>query len=119
MSERIYYDICPACGFGNAERKGACAACDNRLFSDGREEHHRYVQLITKEHRKREVVWYSGWLLIALMACTPLLIFAKGQVRWVPGAGLWLAAMVTGWRLIDLKKKRQASAQFLAQHKTA
>lgn len=117
MESRIRYDICPECGFDNAEKKGACPACDNRLFSDGEEEHRRYVQLVASEHRKRSVQWILGWVVVTVVFCYPLVQLVRGRVSWVPGASAWVGAMVIGWRLIDAKKKRDASAQFLAKHK--
>src|SRR5438552_1168646 len=119
MSSRICYEICPECGHSNPEKKGVCPACDNRLFSDGKEEHERYVHLIESEHQKRNWMWYGGWTVVALVACSPLVLLLKGRVSWVPGAGAWVGAMVIGWRLTDLKKKRAASALFLAKHKNA
>lgn len=116
---RFHYDVCPECGFENFEKKRACAACDNRLYSDDEESHRRYVTIVTVEHRKRNLIWYSGWAFLILMFCMPLLLLSRGSIRWLPGAGLWLAALVAGWQLIDLRKKRAASARFLAQHKHA
>jgi hypothetical protein len=119
MEPRIRYEVCPACGFGNAEMKGACPACDNRLFSDGQEEHQRYIRIIETEHRKRNLMWYFGWPAVVLVFLSPVILLLKDKVSWVPGAGAWVGAIVVAWRLHDLKKRREASAQFLAKHKNA
>jgi hypothetical protein len=119
MAERIRYEVCPECGFENAEKKGACPACDNRLFSDTKEEHHRYVALVSAEHRKRSMMWFCGWAFVASVILGPLALMLTGKVGWMPGGGALIAALIIGWRLIDLQKKRQASARFLARHKNA
>ncbi len=117
MGSRIYYEICPACGFANLEKKGACLSCDNRLFSDGKEEHERYVKLIESECMRKTLQWYGGWAVVVLIFFGPFLMLALGRrVTWVPGATALVGAMVLGWRLIDLKKKRHASAKFLIKH---
>jgi hypothetical protein len=116
---KIRYEICPACGFDNVERKPACPACDNRLFSDGEEEHRRYVLLIESEYRKQSLLFYCGWAFVAFVFIAPNLLMTTGRIGWAPGYGLIVGAMVVGWRLIDLKKKRAASALFLAKHKNA
>jgi hypothetical protein len=119
MESRIRYEVCPACGYENAEKVGECPACSNRLFSDGEEEHRRYVALITSEHRKRTFYWYAGWVLVAWLFLAPIVLFIGGKHRIGISIGEFAVALIIGWRLIDLKKKRQGSARFLAAHKNA
>ena len=119
MDLRIRYEVCPACGQENPEKKSACPACDNRLFSDGPEHHQRYVALIQAEHRKRTLYWYGGWTLIFLVVVPPIWLLATGRFGRAPGIGALVAAMMIGWRLVDLKKKREGSARFLANYPTA
>jgi hypothetical protein len=119
MSSRIEYEICPACGCANPEKKPACPACDNRLFSDGEDEHRRYVALIESEHRKRTWFWFGGWTLIAMVTITPMLLLLAGRLSRAPSVGTLLAALFGGWRLLDLKKKREGSARFLSRYKNA
>ena len=119
MDSRIQYEVCPACGFNNAQRKRACPACDNRLFSDGEEEHRRYVALIVSEHRKHTLLLLVGWAFVAFVFVVPFLLLAAGRFSYAPSAGALIAGMLTGWRLIDIKKKRDGSARFLTKHNNA
>jgi hypothetical protein len=119
MAERIRYEVCPECGFANTEKRSACPACDNRLFSDTEEEHRRYVALVSSEHRKRSALWVCGWIFIALVILGPVVLLLTGKFGWAPGGGALIAALVIGWRLTDLQKRRQASGRFLTIHKNA
>jgi RNA polymerase subunit RPABC4/transcription elongation factor Spt4 len=117
MSSRIRYKICPACGWENPEERGECPVCANRLFSDGNEEHQRYVLLIKAEHRKRTVIWTVGWIFVALVAFMPLALLFSGRLTMVPSLGATIAALFSSWRLVDLRKKMNGSARFLAKHR--
>src|SRR2546429_112531 len=119
MDTRIRYEICPECGFANPEKKGACPVCDNRLISDTIEDHQRYIALVSSEHRKRSFLWVVGWLFVASFFIAPVTMLITGRAgRGSVGAGI-ISAFLVAWWLIDLGKKRNASARFLAKHRNA
>ena len=119
MDTRIRYAICPVCGFQNTETKSACPACDARLFSDDQEEHQRYLELVRSQHRNQSFQWAAGWIVIGFVVFVPFLLFLGGVAvisAPLPIATVLVGAMVLGWRLIDLRKKRNATGRFLSKY---
>jgi hypothetical protein len=119
MESEIRYDICAKCGADNLQLNFACQVCGNRLYSIGEDAHERYVAIVQRLHRKRTIVLYLGWPVVTAVLIVMPVLDLTGHLREGPTAGVMFAALLSSWRLVDLKKKRLGSLAFIQKYKSA